>query len=174
MEVEAVLGIDPGVIGAWALVTVEGRLVDAGHLPVVGEGKQRMISPALLHQRLTPYVDCFHTVVMERVQSSPQQGVSTAFKFGRAYGCLEGFFQGSGCTIEYITPQAWKRHCGLRGGPAYKDLSRVMALNRWPGAAALLQRKKDVDRAEAALIAATYLDLCRNKGARPIGTTSTI
>ncbi len=53
--------------------------------------------------------------------------------------------------LTIIEPTAWKKFHGLHGGD--KELSRQRALQLFPSAHALLTRKKDHGRAEAALIA---------------------
>jgi crossover junction endodeoxyribonuclease RuvC len=50
-----------------------------------------------------------------------------------------------------VEPAVWKRFHGLRGGD--KEAGRQRALMLFPSAHALLARKKDHGRAEAALIA---------------------
>jgi hypothetical protein len=52
-----------------------------------------------------------------------------------------------------VTPQRWKK---LMGVTADKNTSRQLAINLWPDQAHLFARVKDVDRAEAALIAEWY------------------
>jgi hypothetical protein len=52
-----------------------------------------------------------------------------------------------------VEPTAWKKFHQLRGGD--KEASRQRALQLCPAAHALLARKKDHGRAEAALIALT-------------------
>jgi hypothetical protein len=153
---DCVLAIDPGVIGAWAILDAKGRLVACDDLPVAGEKAQRMVAPAVLVAQLQPYINRLRIVVFERVHSMPKQGVSSSFKFGRAFGIVEGVVTGLGLATAYVTPQAWKKHWKLKGGDENKDASRQLALQRWPQHAHLMARKKDHGRAEAALIAAYY------------------
>jgi hypothetical protein len=53
--------------------------------------------------------------------------------------------------LTIIEPTAWKNFHGLRGGE--KEASRQRALQLFPGAHALLARKRDHGRAEASLLA---------------------
>jgi Holliday junction resolvasome RuvABC endonuclease subunit len=89
--------------------------------------------------------------VIERAGSMPKQGVASTFKFGRATGAIEATIALCGVPYTLIEPAVWKRRHGLYG--ADKETSRQLALQLFPSAAALLARKKDHQRGEAALIA---------------------
>jgi crossover junction endodeoxyribonuclease RuvC len=52
-----------------------------------------------------------------------------------------------------IAPPVWKRAAGIAPGKENKDSARAKAIARWPSHAEMFARKKDIDRAEAALIA---------------------
>jgi crossover junction endodeoxyribonuclease RuvC len=56
-------------------------------------------------------------IVLERVHSMPQQGVSSTFKFGANYGWWKGFMAAFGRQWEDVEPRVWQRHLGcLTGG----------------------------------------------------------
>jgi Holliday junction resolvasome RuvABC endonuclease subunit len=143
-----VVGIDPGIVGGWAIVTTDGDLLAAGDLPVAGAGAQRMVSGPLLRDIVAEHQPS--RAVVEQVSAMPKQGVSSSFKFGRAVGVAEGVMDGMGVSISWVTPGRWKKAMGLG---ADKEASRQKAIRRWPGMASLFARKKDHGRAEAALIA---------------------
>jgi hypothetical protein len=52
--------------------------------------------------------------------------------------------------VVFVPPQKWKKAMGLGSN---KDESRILASRQWPDSAHMFNRKKDADRAEAALIA---------------------
>jgi crossover junction endodeoxyribonuclease RuvC len=52
-----------------------------------------------------------------------------------------------------LTPPTWKRLADIPAGAENKDLARTQAIARWPARADLFARKRDIDRAEACLIA---------------------
>lgn len=142
------LGIDPGIEGAWAVLDSFGHLVSTGDLPVAGEGTKRMVS-APLFGAIVRHWSIQHAFI-ERVGAMPGQGVSSMFRFGRAVGVLEGAIAAHDIPISYVAPQVWKRHFGL---PAEKEASRQRAIETWPDKASIhFNRKKDHGRAEAALI----------------------
>lgn len=154
-----VLGIDPGIIGGWAIVD-NGKLISAGELPVAGEGAQRMVSAPLLRSVLAFRPD---QAVVERVAAMPGQGVSSMFRFGRAVGIVEGVIGGASIPVLHVQPAVWKRHFGL--GPD-KEAARQRAIETWPEMADLLfSRKKDHGAAEAALIALWGFRAAKHAGA---------
>ena len=149
------LAIDPGVSGAVALVRDDGSVSLVVDTPVAGKD----IDGAGLAMLLRDYVGAVRGVVLERVGAMPKQGVSSTFRFGRSLGVLEGACLALGLRVEWVAPVKWKRHYGLIGQD--KDMARRRALERWPGEAAALKRKKDVGRADALLMAAWGVEVLR-------------
>ncbi len=80
----------------------------------------------------------------------PKQGVTSTFKFGRSSGTTIGVLECLGLSIRYVSPTRWKRRYRLDSGG---ENSRRRALDLFPDSAAFFARKKDHNRAEAALIA---------------------
>ncbi|MBV8107961.1 MAG: hypothetical protein JO223_25750 [Hyphomicrobiales bacterium] len=82
---------------------------------------------------------------------------ASAFAFGRARGVIEGVCGTLSLPIVFLTPTTWKRLADIPPGAENKDLARTRAIARWPSQADLFARKRDVDRAETALIAVAGL-----------------
>lgn len=146
-----VLGIDPGINGAIALLGGGAILVD--NLPTMGEGKRRVVNATQLTamiEEVEPTV-----AILEKVHAMPAQGVSSSFRFGQAFGTIEGIIGALRVPLHYVSPVAWKKHFRL---PADKDAARAMATKLYPLLADRLSRKKDIDRAEALLIARYFMD----------------
>ena len=93
--------------------------------------------------------------VIERVSSMPKQGVASTFKFGVAYGIIQGVVGALNIPVQFVTPTKWKKHFGLS---ADKEESRARALQLWPSRSELFARKKDHGRAEAALLALYFAE----------------
>lgn len=148
------LGIDPGTTGAIAAL-VDGQLLDVVDMPIA----DGCVVAALLRTELVELAaagfDSRPLVVVEKVHAMPKQGVSSTFKFGRSLGVIEGVVGGLGWPLEWVTPQAWKKQHGLINRD--KDAARLLAIETWPELADSFKRKKDVGRADAALIAAAGL-----------------
>ncbi|QOZ34432.1 hypothetical protein [Bradyrhizobium sp. CCBAU 53421] len=140
-----ILGIDPGASGAIAFyfpdhperVSVEDMPTAAGDVDAVNLAKRvAAMAPDL--------------VFLERVNAMPGQGVSSTFKFGRAYGVVLGVIGAATIPLHLVTPAKWKAHLRLS---ADKEEARALALRLFPACGDHFKRKKDHGRAEAALIA---------------------
>ena len=148
-----ILGIDPGVRGGLALVEINDgaapQLLEAIDIPVTGvSAKERVDVLAIrawvmAHQPQHAYI--------ERAQALPKQGASSGFKYGRATGAIEAAIACCEIPITIVEPAVWKKFHHLRGGD--KEGARQRALQLFPSAHVLLARKRDHQRAEAALIA---------------------
>ena len=149
------IGIDPGLTGAISLFDSQGELVDVWDMPAIQapRGKGNIVSPQLLadiFQNDLNASNAIETAYIEQVSAMPGQGVSSMFKFGRCAGLIEGVVAAFGISIEYVTPQKWKKHFSLIGKD--KDAARQLCLERYPHNARLFKRKKDIGRADAVLI----------------------
>lgn len=87
---------------------------------------------------------------LERVHAFPGQGVSGVFRFGEVYGAIQGILAANFITTHTIPPQRWKKEMGLDSD---KQGSLDMAIETFPHEEDMFRRKKDADRAEAALLA---------------------
>lgn len=144
-----VVGIDPGLTGALALLDGE-RCMELEDMPVA-DGR---VSAPILGDLLLGWGEAYGhemRVILEDVAARPGQGVSSMFKFGRCVGAVEGVVGSLTLPLVYVTPARWKRSAGLTGRE--KDASRRKALELWPERHRQLARKKDNGRAEALLIA---------------------
>jgi len=147
-----VIGVDVGLSGAIAAVSGLGELVGVWDMPVetVGNGKHRC-APFLLYQILcnirarAAFVECR----IEQVGAMPSQGVTSMFNFGDSFGCVRSAVAVAGIPHAFITPQSWKKQCGLIGTD--KDFSRTKAAQLFSSAP--LSLKKHIGWADALLIA---------------------
>lgn len=159
---EYVIGVDPGLSGALALLNVDGRLEVVDDMPAL-DGR-------VVGALLTEWCSYAHVgaVGIELVGAMPGQGVSSMFKFGASAGVVHGAFGVTGHRIIDVRPMAWKKSTGIRTGKAnpraaQKEQARLKAIERWPDMAGCFARKKDAGRAEAALIAEHTLSVIRGE-----------
>jgi crossover junction endodeoxyribonuclease RuvC len=161
-----VLGIDPGIHGGCAVITVNNGaaavLVDAIDIPVTGVGAKERVDVLALCAWIRRHQP--DEAMVERAQAMPKQGASSGFKYGRATGALEAALACCEIPMTIIEPTMWKKAHHLRGSE--KEASRQRALQLFPAAHSLFARKKDHGRAEAALIALAGIDW-RAKGSAP-------
>ena len=139
------LGLDPGLSGALAFYfTDHPSRVSCFDMPVV----DAMVDGATLAsmiERLRPDV-----AVVELVGSMPGQGLSSTFRFGRAFGIATGVLSALHVPYTLVSPGKWKKHFGLSSD---KERSRALALRTFADTPEHFARKRDDGRAEAALLA---------------------
>ena len=117
------LGIDPGKSGAIAAIDEIGEIVGW----IKGEETEHDIANWLKATALGGTAKA----VVEVVSSSPQQGVVSAFTFGRSYGFLRGCLAAAGIPFEEARPQRWQKamDCMTKGD---KNVSKSAAQRIWP------------------------------------------
>lgn len=155
-----ILGIDPGITGALALLDMDTReLIEVLDMPTItvkrGSSAKREVSAGILSNQIRRWKP--DGAVIEKVGAMPGQGPASMFAFGRSVGLLEGVLACQHVPVRYITSMEWKRKVGIPTG-APKDESRAKVLQLLPQHAELFERKKDHGRADAVLIAAAYHD----------------
>src|SRR5262245_40876885 len=148
-----ILGVDPGIRGGLAVVAVDAngaapQLVDAIDIPVSGVGAKERVDVLAIRAWIVQHAP--QHALIERAQAMPKQGASSGFKYGRAVGAIEAVITCCAIPLTIVEPSIWKRAHRLRGSD--KEAGRQRA-QLFPSAHALLARKRDQGRAEAALIA---------------------
>lgn len=147
-----ILGMDPGATGAMALLdprtwTIE--VLDTPNRSIQVNGKPRTeVDVALMSRFITGSKP--DLIVSEKLWSRPGQDSKSTFSLGRYYGQIEACAAALGISHLTPTPQEWKKRLMVSEN---KDLSRSRASALIPSIAHLLNRKKDHNRAEAALLA---------------------
>lgn len=153
MSFDYVIGCDPGLSGAIAIIDVRKGLVDTLDMPTVevkvGNAYKKRVAPEVIAAELRCYAP-YATAFIEKVSAMPGQGVSSMFAFGEAYGLVRGVLAGMGIPVTTVTPAVWTKAMRVAGG---KGGSRQRAMELWPDKAGLFKRVKDNGRADAALIA---------------------
>jgi crossover junction endodeoxyribonuclease RuvC len=144
-----ILGIDPGVSGALAILDAAGGHIAHLPMPVVKMGTKSRVNGAAVAAFVSAYP--IRHVFIEQVGAMPGQGVSSMFTFGHCAGLVEGVVTGLGYPVTLITPQAWKKAAGLIGMD--KDAARSRAIQLYPGLRDLDLKGKGQAIADALLIA---------------------
>ena len=149
-----ILGIDPGLGGALALLNVSTRAIESLHdMPVI----QGRVDPARL-ALIVGMCQLRGTIVavVELVSSMPRQ--SGSFNFGVSAGVVHGVLGALQIPFTLVSPNVWKGATGLHrltneAQAQTKTRARELASRLWPESAALFARAKDDGRAESALLA---------------------
>lgn len=165
-----VIGIDPGISGALALVDHGKRLVHLHDMPVMARGAgtatvKNQVAPSALAQLLAQMTGGLDKneilVLIEAVAAMPKQGVATMFSLGHTAGIIEGVVAARGYPHRLVTPAQWKKAMGIimpKGADKghAKNIALKEASRLYPEAD--LHRVKDHNRAEAVLIARYGID----------------
>jgi len=141
--VTTVIGIDPGVTGAYA-IHERGTLAFVGDLPVL-EGRVDGASLAVI---LREYDD--PVVYLENTQAMPKNGSIASYSLGLNTGIIIGVVQSLSHPLVRVRPAEWKRKMGVTN----RDKNGIRGLVReiYPAWADCFARVKDHNRAEAVLI----------------------
>jgi crossover junction endodeoxyribonuclease RuvC len=168
--VTRIIGIDPGLSGALALLEVangDTTLVDIIDTPTAGSGAKQAVDVIALQEWLQRHGP--RHAYLERAQAMPKQGASSGFKYGRVVGALEAVLAVSAIAITMVEPSKWKRHFHLQG--ADKEGARGLVIRQFPGQHHFFARKKDHGRAEAVLIGLYGVRASSLRPATPPGIT---
>ncbi len=156
-----IIGIDPGLSGAIAILD-DLKIFDIFDMPIMSEGKKNknQLNSAQLVNIIKSHIlssgDTF--VIVEQVSAMPGQGVTSMFNFGQTFGAIKGICASLNLPIFYVRPAKWKKHFELIN--ASKDASRTKVIEMYPSASDRLRKKKDVNKADAILIA-RYFKECK-------------
>ncbi len=147
-----ILGIDPGLSGAIALLSPEGNVLAIEDMPtievVINGKKRRNMPPVALANTIRILAP--QKAFLENVGVRPGEGAVGAFSFGRNLGQIEGVLAALRIPTTLVHPATWKRRMNI---PADKGGARMKAMALFPDKADLFKRVKDDGRAESALLA---------------------
>jgi len=156
-----IIGIDPGLSGGIAILD-DLKIFDIYDMPIMSEGKKNknQLNSAqlvnIIKKNLIPNGDTF--LIVEQVSAMPGQGVTSMFNFGQTFGSIKGICAALNLPIFFVRPAKWKKHFDLINSS--KDASRTKVIEMYPSISPRLSKKKDVNKADAILIARYFRD-CR-------------
>jgi crossover junction endodeoxyribonuclease RuvC len=141
-----IIGIDPGVVGAIAIVDGDD-IVEIHDMPTIEIRGKRRVDASLLAELAGKWRG---HAVLEHVQGVQGAGASSSFAFGRGFGIVEGVIAGVGLPLTLVRPQVWTKALNVSRD---KGSHRAAAARLWPRHAGLFARVRDDGRADAALLA---------------------
>ena len=156
-----IIGIDPGLSGGIAVLD-DLKIFDIYDMPIMSEGKKNknQLNSAqlvnIIKKNIISNEDTF--LIVEQVSAMPGQGVTSMFNFGQTFGSIKGICAALNLPIFFVRPAKWKKHFDLINSS--KDASRTKVIEMYPSISPRLTKKKDVNKADAILIARYFRD-CR-------------
>jgi crossover junction endodeoxyribonuclease RuvC len=148
-----IVGIDPGLSGALAVLSLSGTLITLADTPTltlkVQRGRKQVYDVPGMVKLLRPYGGLHVHVYIEESQAMPGQGSRSMFTVGLGYGVWLGILATLELPYTSVRPAVWKPTFSLGRD---KETARLRAQQLYPGAD--LRRKRDHGRAEALLLAA--------------------
>lgn len=141
MSERIVIGIDPGVSGAFGLLADNSEFFNVYDMPP---------NPADIYDmlRVVTTCNCSFSAILEQQNPRPGNGAAATFKMGVGFGVIQATLAALKIPYTIVSPAKWKRAMGL---DTDKEKSRAMARAMWPDAP--LNLKKHEGRAEALLLA---------------------
>ncbi len=156
-----IIGIDPGITGSICFFE-NGKIIDLIDMPNMADGKKqkRQVNGAQIYNEIFLRIKNLDKknikVVIEHVSAMPGQGVTSMFNFGQSFGVLKGICSAMQLPMHFVRPATWKKFFNLIN--AEKDASRTKAIEIFPYISPQLSKKKDANKADAALIASFFYE----------------
>ena len=154
-----IIGIDPGISGAICFFE-NNSIVEVIDMPTMAEGKKnkRQVNGSQIFNEISTRIknkdkrDVY--VVIEHVSAMPGQGVTSMFNFGQSFGVLKGICSAMRLSMYFVRPAKWKKYFNLI--KREKEASRTKAIEIFPEFSSNLSKKKDINKADAILIASFF------------------
>ena len=156
-----VIGIDPGISGSICFFE-DGKIIDVIEMPTMTEGKKnkKQVNGSQIFNEISERIKKLDKnnirVIIEQVSAMPGQGVTSMFNFGQSFGILKGICSAMQLPMYFVRPAKWKKYFNLINSE--KDASRTRAIEIFPHFSSQLSKKKDINKADAILIASFYYE----------------
>ena len=156
-----IIGIDPGISGSICFLQ-DGKILDVIEMPTMIEGKKnkKQVNGSQIYNEICKRTNNIEKqdvrIVIEQVSAMPGQGVTSMFNFGQSFGILKGISSAMQLPVYFVRPAKWKKYFNLINSK--KDASRARAIEIFPYFSSNLSKKKDVNKADAILIANFYYE----------------
>ena len=156
-----IISIDPGITGSICFFK-NNKIVEVIEMPTMTDGKKnkKQVNGAQIFNEISNRIRDFDRenirVVIEQVSAMPGQGVTSMFNFGQSFGILKGICSAMQLPMYFVRPAKWKKYFGLINSE--KGASRTKAIEMFPYFSSNLSKKKDINKADAILIASFYYE----------------
>jgi hypothetical protein len=148
-----IVGIDPGVSGAIAILSTDYQVVHIYDMPSiefkVGSGKRHWADEQRIFLALADHMPISHAFLEEFPPRAPNGRVAIAVMF-HSIGMVRGVLAAMGVPRTSVPPQVWQGDLTVKKG---KDGAHARARELMPKGAGLWFPKGSHGRSDAALIA---------------------
>jgi hypothetical protein len=151
-----VIGIDPGLSGAFALIG-DGELRHVYDMPKTKVNGKHRVDPSMIDTWLDA-MGRVDLIVLEEVTALAGMRATSAFTFGQGVGMVQGILTARRRPWSMVTPQRWTRALGVNDD---KGVHRQAATRLHPTWAEKFAKVSYDGRADAVLIAEYALRLQR-------------
>ena len=154
-----IIGIDPGISGAICFFE-NGKIIEIIDMPNMTDGKKskKQVNGAQIYNEISERIKNVPkyeiNVVLEQVSAMPGQGVTSMFNFGQSFGVIKGVCAAMRLPLHFVRPTKWKKYFNLLNSE--KQASRTKAIEIFPEISNKLSKKKDINKADAILIASFF------------------
>ena len=154
-----IIGIDPGISGAICFFE-NGRIIEIIDMPIMNDGKKnkKQVNGAQIYNEIYEQIKNIPkheiNVILEQVSAMPGQGVTSMFNFGQSFGVIKGICAAMRLPLHFVRPAKWKKYFNLLNSE--KQASRTKAIEIFPEISHKLSKKKDINKADAILIASFF------------------
>ena len=155
----SIIGIDPGISGAICFFE-NGKIIEIIDMPIMNDGKKnkKQVNGAQIYNEIHEQIKNIPkheiNVVLEQVSAMPGQGVTSMFNFGQSFGVIKGICAAMRLPLHFVRPAKWKKYFNLLNSE--KQASRTKAIEIFPEISHKLSKKKDINKADAILIASFF------------------
>ena len=158
-----IIGIDPGVSGAICILN-NGKISELYEMPTMIDGKKnkKQVNGAEITNIFQKELinETNSKVIIEHVSAMPGQGVTSMFNFGQSFGVIKGICAALRLPLYFVRPTKWKKYFNLIN--SQKDASRTKVIEIFPYISSKISKKKDVNKADAILIARFFYETANN------------
>ncbi len=154
-----IISIDPGISGAICFF-FNGEIIDVIDMPSMADGKKnkKQVNGAQIFHEISSRIKEIPKknicVVIEQVSAMPGQGVTSMFNFGQSFGVVKGICAAMSLPMYFVRPAKWKKYFNLI--KTEKQASRTKVIEIFPSISPRLSKKKDINKADAILIASFF------------------
>lgn len=152
-----ILGIDPGLKGALAVLDTANNKIELHDAPVVNIKNSRYEYDILKIVRIleSTHVDI---CILEQSFAMPGQGGVSMFSIGKGFGMYQGILMALHIPFEIVHPKKWQKICGVMGGKisGKNKHAFIVASRLFQSAELITQRGRIIDGRVDALLLVEY------------------